>query len=451
MSSGASDDPFSWEKKLLSAAREAGSTPLLLLNLKKEEKKESDSSSSLSPSQLRDAAHAARDALDPEHSILCLELDLAAAEEGELGSYPSSPSSSVVTNRLTEAIAAAVASRGGPSVAPPALPPRYLSRDAAVLLVVPMDAETPGGRLLRPQALVQEECLRAFTRVVAMRLDLGAARGEKGEWAREEERKRFDEALAAMMMMMTRGGCGFDFAPSSFPPPRLVVTDSQAIDVVHEWTMREEKDCDEEEREGRGRGGGGGGREDAGGCDKKTHGSRFPLVDITTFSIAMAARQSGGPEQLIMMIEGIEAAKGLKEVRRGREKDFVFSLRRKKDAAGGNQQQELGRRRRRRPQKRQRTVEEEAPAAVTPATTQTWGGDETKAAKPESAIGNGDSLFWFSKKKQRGKKSSPLFLYKKTKNNQGARVLVAEACNHNRITQACNDIGLVQIPRALGR
>lgn len=32
---------------------------------------------------------------------------------------------------------------------------------------------------------------------------------------------------------------------------------------------------------------------------------------------------------------------------------------------------------------------------------------------------------------------------------EGARVLVAEACNHNRITQACNDIGLVQIPNAL--
>jgi hypothetical protein len=28
----------------------------------------------------------------------------------------------------------------------------------------------------------------------------------------------------------------------------------------------------------------------------------------------------------------------------------------------------------------------------------------------------------------------------------GDRVLVAEACNHNRITQLCNDIGLVQIP-----
>lgn len=29
----------------------------------------------------------------------------------------------------------------------------------------------------------------------------------------------------------------------------------------------------------------------------------------------------------------------------------------------------------------------------------------------------------------------------------GDRVLVAEACNHNRITQICEDIGTVQIPR----
>jgi hypothetical protein len=35
--------------------------------------------------------------------------------------------------------------------------------------------------------------------------------------------------------------------------------------------------------------------------------------------------------------------------------------------------------------------------------------------------------------------------------HQGDRILVAEACNHNRITTACNDIGLVQVPAALGR
>jgi hypothetical protein len=33
----------------------------------------------------------------------------------------------------------------------------------------------------------------------------------------------------------------------------------------------------------------------------------------------------------------------------------------------------------------------------------------------------------------------------------GDRVLIAEACNHNRITDHCNDIGMVQIPGALQR
>ena len=33
----------------------------------------------------------------------------------------------------------------------------------------------------------------------------------------------------------------------------------------------------------------------------------------------------------------------------------------------------------------------------------------------------------------------------------GDRVLVAEACNHNRITDSCNDIGLVQIPACVDK
>lgn len=28
---------------------------------------------------------------------------------------------------------------------------------------------------------------------------------------------------------------------------------------------------------------------------------------------------------------------------------------------------------------------------------------------------------------------------------EGDRVLIAEACNHNRITEMCNDIGMVQV------
>lgn len=152
---------------MLAAARDAGATPLLLLNMKKTKNTEGKVSTSAAADDdaaallLRDAAHAARDALDPEHSVLSLEIDLAASTR-ELGSQQA------VTNRLSEALAAAVASRGGPAVPPPALPLKYLARDAAVLLVIPMDAETPGGRLLRPQALVQEEALRAYARVVAV-------------------------------------------------------------------------------------------------------------------------------------------------------------------------------------------------------------------------------------------------------------------------------------------
>ena len=384
---------------MLAAARDAGATPLLLLNLKKRSKigkvstsaadTDADDASTLS---LRDAAHAARDALDPEHSVLSLELDLAAS--GDLGSQQA------ITNRLSEAIAAAVASRGGPAVPPPALPLRYLARDAAVLLVIPMDAETPGGRLLRPQALVQEEALRAYARVVALRLDLCAARGEKGVEAKEAERERFDEALASMMMdgrgsdrsssppprlMKGRGGDrSSPPPPPPPPPPRLVVTDSQAIDVVHEWTLsgtgEEMLEGEDGGEEGDGGSSGSGGKRAAGdgqSSSTRTHRRGVPLVDVTTFSVAMAVRQSGGAEQLALMVEGIAAARRLKEVKKW---VWVFS------AVDGRNKRSL-----------------------------------TKIFHPHHL----------------------------NRQNQGARVLVAEACNHNRITQACNDIGLVQIPKAL--
>ena len=37
-----------------------------------------------------------------------------------------------------------------------------LDANAIVLLNIPMDGETPSGRLLRPQAMVQEELLRRY-------------------------------------------------------------------------------------------------------------------------------------------------------------------------------------------------------------------------------------------------------------------------------------------------
>jgi hypothetical protein len=227
-----------------------------------------------------------------------------------------------------------------------------------------------------------------------VRLDLGAARGEKGGEALEAERERFDQALASMMLTTEKRGSN-----SSLSPPRLVVTDSQAIDVVHEWTLSKTEGQGGEEASvgGSGSGGSGSGGGNSGGSgssgggggsggDKRAsskgssttrthHRGGAPLVDITTFSIAMAARQSGGAEQLALMVEGIAAARRLKEVK-------IFSAAAKR-----------------------------------------------KKVKKETTLSNFHP-------------QTPL-------PKQGARVLVAEACNHNRITQACNDIGLVQIPKAL--
>ena len=72
---------------------------------------------------------------------------------------------------------------------------------------------------------MQEESIRHWATTAAFRLDLGAARGLKGEQAKERERRRF---LRALRPALEHEG------------PKLLVTDSQAIDVVHPWTMEEE-------------------------------------------------------------------------------------------------------------------------------------------------------------------------------------------------------------------
>ena len=122
---------------------------------------------------------------------------------------------------------------------------------------------------MRPQALVQEEALRAYATTVAHRMDLPAARGEKGEEALAAERARWDAAMAPLLTAAASGH------------PALVVTDSQAMDVAHGWTTA-------------------------------------PGVDLTTFSIAMAHRQSGG--RLKEFVAGLEAVKGLRKVKRRMER-----------------------------------------------------------------------------------------------------------------------------------
>lgn len=185
------------------------------------------------------------------------------------------------------------------------LPEQFLNEEAMIFLNIPMDEETPKGRLLRPQAMVQEEAIRRFATTVAYRMNLANARSSDPVVV-QGEKERFLRSLGPVIQHAATGR------------PALIVTDSQAVDVVHPWTL----DVD---------------------TDK-------PLVPFTTFSIAMIQRQLGGNREEGLChfkkfaIQGIQAA--------------------------------------------QRLV-------------------------------------------------------------KGGRVLIAEACNHNRITQQCNDIGMVQIPRAL--
>lgn len=132
-------------------------------------------------------------------------------------------------------------------------------RDKVVLLNIPMDAETPAGRLLRPQALVQEECLRRFIPTIAYRMDLAKARSPDPT-VRAAERARFAGMLGRL------------------PPGSLVVTDSQAVDVVDPWTKDGDGDGD---------------------------------VDVTTFSVAMIHRMSGG--RLQAYVDGLAAVLDLGE------------------------------------------------------------------------------------------------------------------------------------------
>ena len=89
----------------------------------------------------------------------------------------------------------------------------FLEKDEFYILNIPMDEETPDGRFLRPQAMAVEHLTRNWTFPVAYRMDLKKARS--GDiW----ERKRWD-----------------DFLNSFTKKPKLIITDSQAIDILKDW------------------------------------------------------------------------------------------------------------------------------------------------------------------------------------------------------------------------
>ena len=108
-----------------------------------------------------------------------------------------------------------------------------------------MDQQTPSMRLLRPQAMIQEALIRNYVSTVAYRMDLQLARfGSPTEIQKEKDR-----FLRTIDPLLSAGDLS------------LLITDSQAIDIIAPWTIDED------------------GNE---------------LVPITTFSIAMIRYLSGG-------------------------------------------------------------------------------------------------------------------------------------------------------------
>lgn len=100
----------------------------------------------------------------------------------------------------------------------PLLP--FLNPRSPVLMHIPLDEESPTGRLLRPQEMAMEYLLRMMVPVGLYRTDLALARSGSSKLA-EREKGKFVDFLSAL----ERGSGGL----------QLVLTDSQAIDVMAEW------------------------------------------------------------------------------------------------------------------------------------------------------------------------------------------------------------------------
>lgn len=90
----------------------------------------------------------------------------------------------------------------------------FIKKNQYYVLVIPMDNETPSGRYLRPQAMVEEYITRHWAHPVSFRLDLTKARGKNSL----TEKKRFD-----------------DFLNNFQKKPQAIITDSQAMDILSKW------------------------------------------------------------------------------------------------------------------------------------------------------------------------------------------------------------------------
>jgi [FeFe] hydrogenase H-cluster maturation GTPase HydF len=94
-----------------------------------------------------------------------------------------------------------------------------LKKNSIVFLNIPMDEETPEKRLLRPQLMVEEFLIRNFIQTFSYRMDLKKARS-KNKLFLNEEKNRFEHFINLL---------------NSKNDLSLIITDSQAIDVISKW------------------------------------------------------------------------------------------------------------------------------------------------------------------------------------------------------------------------
>ncbi len=131
-----------------------------------------------------------------------------------------------------------------------------VSKKGFVLLIIPMDEETPTLRLLRPQDMALERILRKFAMPVLFRLDLKKARHADKHLVQEELAR-----YAKLLKLLKNSPEGL----------QLIITDSQALDIVPKWTPEN--------------------------------------IPLTSFSIMMAHYMSAG--KLSLLFAGVKAIGGL--------------------------------------------------------------------------------------------------------------------------------------------
>jgi len=95
-----------------------------------------------------------------------------------------------------------------------------MDKNKVVFLNIPIDDESPEGRFLRPQMMAEEYLVRRFVPTFAYRMDLGKARSIIADES-AGEKKRFDDFISHL----NRNG-----------KLQLLVTDSQAMDIISKWT-----------------------------------------------------------------------------------------------------------------------------------------------------------------------------------------------------------------------